>query len=62
MIQYKDGRLHIPGISFPIPEGFYFYTEVDSVVRVYAFHVPIRRKRTADCEPLCLTRNHWRCS
>ena len=31
MIQYKDGRLHIPGISFPIPEGFYFYTEVDSV-------------------------------
>lgn len=31
MIQYKDGRLHIPGISFPIPEGFYFYTDVDSV-------------------------------
>ena len=31
MIQYKNGRLHIPGISFAIPEGFYFYTEVDSV-------------------------------
>ena len=31
MIQYKDGRLHIPGISFPIPERFYFNTEVDSV-------------------------------
>lgn len=31
MIQYKNGRLHIPGISFSIPEGFYFYTEVDSV-------------------------------
>ena len=31
MIQYKEGRLHIPGLSFPIPEGFYFYTEVDSV-------------------------------
>ena len=31
MIQYKQGRLHIPGISFIIPEGFYFYTEVDSV-------------------------------
>lgn len=31
MIQYKNGRLHIPGISFSIPEGFYFFTEVDSV-------------------------------
>ena len=31
MIQYRNGRLHIPGISFVIPEGFYFYTEVDSV-------------------------------
>lgn len=31
MIQYKHGRLYIPGISFSIPEGFYFCTDVDSV-------------------------------
>lgn len=37
MIQYKNGRLHIPGISFIIPEGFYFYTEVDSVSDNYLY-------------------------
>lgn len=31
MIQYKHGRLHIPGLSFAIPEGFYFFTDVDAV-------------------------------
>jgi len=31
MIQYKNGRLHIPGISFIIPDYFYFYTETDFV-------------------------------
>lgn len=31
MIQYKNGRLHIPGISFAVPEGFFFNTSLDSV-------------------------------
>ena len=31
MIQYKNDRLHIPGISFIIPDCFYFYTETDFV-------------------------------
>lgn len=35
VIQYKSGRLYIPGISFPVPEGFYLYTDVDSVADNY---------------------------
>ena len=46
MIQYKDGRLHIPGISFPIPEGFYFYTDV--AVSYTHLDVYKRQEHTSD--------------
>lgn len=27
MLQYKDGKFHVPGAAFALPEGFYLETE-----------------------------------
>ena len=31
MIQYRNGRFHIPGMSFIVPDGFYLNTTPDTV-------------------------------